>query len=271
MNKLTKLFDSGRRDLLSLYVTAGFPHRDATIPLLRALLADDGVDMIELGFPFSDPLADGPVIQRAGEQALAGGMSCAVLFEQLDSLREELSASPKPVLLMGYFNPLLQYGVERFCAAAAAAGISGLIVPDLPVELYAAAYRPAFERHGLAFVPLVTPDTPEPRLRYIDALAGGFLYLVAVAGTTGTDAVFDAERGARLEHLTTLGLRHPLMIGFGIHDRVSFQAACRYAAGAIIGTALIRALGQGGDPAAIVRAFVRSIRAEEASRQTLCR
>lgn len=259
-HKLNKLLQDRPNDLLSLYVTAGFPRIDSTQPILRALLNEDGVDLIELGFPFSDPLADGPVIQRSSERALANGMSLEVLFTQLSKLHAEIEASPKPILLMGYFNPVLQFGVERFCVAAATAGISGIILPDLPVEIYAEQYQSMFEAHGLAFVPIVTPATPEPRLRRIDALANGFLYVVATPGITGSRAGVDAEKSATLARMRNLGLRNPLLVGFGIHDAASFERACEHTAGAIVGTAFIEALEGVEDVSAGVRTFARSIR-----------
>ena len=258
MNKLTRLFAAKPNDLLALYFTAGYPALHDTPRILRALL-DGAVDMIEVGFPFSDPLADGPVIQRSSETALRNGMSLAVLFEQLRGLESELRAAAKPVVLMGYFNPVLQYGVERFCAHAAAAGISACILPDLPMAEYLEQYRETFVRHGLAFVPLITPSTPEERIRFIDRNTDGFLYLVSSSATTGSGAGITADMTAQFERIRALNLRNPLLIGFGIHDRASFQAACRSASGAIIGTAFIQALSTGEEVEAAVPRFIRSV------------
>ncbi|NDC78141.1 MAG: tryptophan synthase subunit alpha [Chitinophagia bacterium] len=254
MSRLQPLFDRKRRGVLNVYCTAGFPRRDDTLPVLRAL-EGHGADIIELGMPYSDPLADGPVIQRSNATALANGMSIPLLFSQLEALRPSVGL---PVILMGYLNPILQYGFERFCADAARVGIDGLILPDLPEYEYEHVYGPIIRAHGLDFSFLVTPETSEERVRRLDALSNGFLYAVSSSSTTGGDSDMGPVEGY-LGRLRKFALRNPVLVGFGIRDRGGFLAACKHAEGAIIGSAYIRALEAGGDVDVATERFLQAI------------
>ena len=223
--------------MLNIYCTAGFPELGSTLPVMQAL-QDNGADLIELGMPYSDPLADGPVIQASSSVALHNGMTIALLFEQLRGFREKITI---PVLLMGYLNPVLQYGFERFCTDAAAAGIDGLILPDLPMFEYETEYGSIIRKSGLDFIFLVTPETGAERIARLDSLSTGFLYAVSSSSTTGnTRSLSDQEPYFR--KLREMKLKNQVLIGFGIRDRVTFDEACSFANGAIIGTAYIKAL-----------------------------
>jgi len=254
MSRLQQCFARKRTRVLNVYCTAGFPHLDDTLGILRALEAH-GADIVELGMPYSDPLADGPVIQQSNAAALANGMSIPLLFEQLEALRPAVTL---PVVLMGYLNPVLQYGFDAFCARAAAVGVDGLILPDLPEYEFEHHYGPVIRRHGLDFSFLVTPETSEARIRRLDALSTGFLYAVSASSTTGGDK--DMPQVADyLARLRGYALRNPVLVGFGIRDREGFLAACRQAEGAIIGSAYIRALEAGGNVDDATRRFLQGI------------
>lgn len=240
--------------LLSIYFTAGFPELEDTVPILRELEAA-GADLVEIGLPFSDPLADGPTIQQSSTHALQNGMTTARLFEQLKDIRREVSL---PLILMGYFNPVLQYGVEHFCQRCAEVGIDGLILPDLPLDIYEKEYRPVLERHGLSMVFLISPQTSDARIRQIDAASDSFIYMVSSASTTGVQQGFGPAQQAYFERIHSLRLRHPQLVGFGIGDAESFRTATRHAKGAIIGSAFIRLLRQQG--IAGIREFIKGIR-----------
>jgi tryptophan synthase alpha chain len=219
-------------------------------------LQENGVDIIELGMPYSDPLADGPVIQASGSKALDNGMSITVLFEQLQNLRKEINV---PVILMGYMNPVLQYGFEKFCKDAAALGVDGLILPDLPEFEFEHEYGAVIKKYGLDFIFLVTPETSETRVRKLDTLSSGFLYAVSSSATTGSDKDFNAVE-KYLQKLQSLQLNNPVLVGFGIKDKETFDSACKYANGAIIGTAFIKELEKGNEVTATVKKFISSIR-----------
>lgn len=255
MNRIDQLFNEKAGGILSIYCTAGFPRLTDTLPLLEAL-QEEGADMIELGMPYSDPLADGPVIQQSNQQAIANGMNMTVLFEQLQNMRQSIRI---PVLLMGYLNPVLQYGVEKFCAAASAAGVDGLIIPDLPIHEYETEYQSLFEKYGLHLVFLVTPETTEGRIRRIDALSKGFLYAVSSSAITGGSKDLSGQ-SAYFNKLSGMGLKNPLMIGFGIKDATDFKLATQSARGAIIGSAFIRALSGNGDIRPITKEFINRIK-----------
>jgi tryptophan synthase alpha chain len=242
MSRIQELFQRKKNNVLSVYCTAGFPALDSTLPVMKAL-QQSGADMIELGMPYSDPLADGPVIQASGTVALANGMTLSTLFQQLKDFRKEIQL---PVLLMGYLNPALQYGFEHFCRDAAAAGVDGLILPDLPMQEFEKEYSPLIRKYDLDFVFLVTPETSVERVRKLDALSTGFLYAVSTSSTTGRNIDL-SDKADYFARLKSLDLRNPVLIGFGIKDRKSFSKACEYANGAIIGTAFIRAL-EGAEP-----------------------
>ena len=273
MSRIKELFAKKKKNVLNIYCTAGYPQLDSTLTVMKAL-QDSGADLIELGMPYSDPLADGPVIQASSGRALENGMTIARLFSQLQGFRSSITV---PVLLMGYMNPVLQYGFDKFCAAAAAAGVDGLILPDLPIFEFETEYGPIIQKYGLDFIFLVTPETSPERIRRVDALGSAFLYAVSSSSTTGKDKDLN-EQQAYFERLQQMGLRNPVLVGFGIRDKASFEAACRHANGAIIGTAYIRALeaaesdaaaggvaipggasGGGGDIAGATKKFLSTI------------
>ena len=259
MNRLTHLFQTKTTDVLNVYFTAGFPRLTDTVPVLRAL-QDAGADLVEIGMPYSDPVADGETIQRSNQQALDNGMTVATLFEQLKDVRQQ--GITVPILLMGYLNPVVQFGVENFCRQCQAVGVDGLILPDLPLDVYEREYRPLLAHYGLRVVFLATPQTSAARVRQLDELADGFIYLVAAAGTTGAQTDMNADVDAYLARTKALGLRNPTLVGFGISDAASFAAASRHTSGAIIGSAFIRLLQQTPAPeqAAAIREFVAGIR-----------
>ena len=256
-NRIATAFQS-KKNLLNTYFTAGYPSLHDTIPLAQALV-NAGADILEIGMPFSDPLADGPVIQHSSTVALANGMSLPVLFEQLKDLRKAVPYTP--VLLMGYLNPVMQFGVEAFLKRAAEVGVDGLILPDLPLDEYEEMYHALFRQYGLKAVFLITPQTSEARIRRLDALSDAFLYLVSGPGTTGGTTLPDAEiQRQYFERIAGMSLQNPRLIGFGIADKAGFDRACQYADGAIIGSALIRALENADDAPAAATQFVRGIR-----------
>jgi tryptophan synthase alpha chain len=237
MSRIKKLFEKKNKNILSVYFTAGFPSLDSTLTVMKSL-QDAGADMIELGIPYSDPLADGPVIQSSGTAALANGMTITRLFRQLKDFRNKIQL---PVLFMGYMNPVLQYGFENFCRDAAEAGVDGLILPDLPMFEFEKEYATPVRKYGLDFVFLVTPETEDTRLRKLDQLSSGFIYAVSSSSTTGKMATL-SDHEKYFKRLQTMQLQNPVLIGFGIRDRFSFSKACSYASGAIIGTAYIKVL-----------------------------
>jgi tryptophan synthase alpha chain len=241
MSRIRELFQLKKNNILNVYCTAGFPELNSTLPVMKAL-QQSGADMIELGMPYSDPLADGPVIQASSTTALANGMTLSKLFEQLKDFRNSIQL---PVLLMGYMNPVLQYGFENFCRDAAATGVDGLILPDLPIHEFEKEYGSRIRKYNLDFVFLVTPETQADRIQKLDELSTGFLYAVSSSSTTGKskDLSDQEEYFARLK---SMHLRNPVLIGFGIRDRESFSKACSYANGAIIGTAYIKAVDGAG-------------------------
>ena len=254
MSRIKELFSKKQHDILNVYCTAGFPEADSTITVIKAL-QDAGADMVELGMPYSDPLADGPVIQASGLKALENGMTIALLFSQLKTLRQEIHL---PVVLMGYMNPVLQYGFEKFCADASACGIDGLILPDLPEYEFQNEYGAIIRKYGLDFIFLVTPETSEARVRRLDDLSSGFLYGVSSSATTGKDKDFTAVE-QYLEHLRGMQLKNPVLVGFGIKDSHTFRSASRFANGGIIGTAYIKAIDGATDLAKATRTFIDGI------------
>jgi tryptophan synthase alpha chain len=256
MNRLKSRLAQRGGHILNVYFTAGYPQLDSLPRVLRAL-DQAGVDLIELGIPFSDPLADGPTIQAANQTALDNGMHLRLLLAQLREVRAEIQA---PIILMGYLNSVLQYGVSAFLADAQAAGVDGLILPDLPVEVYARDYQAEFEAHGLGLCFLVTPRSSEERIRRLDALSQGFLYVVSSAAITGGSTGISPAQVAYFQRLADMGLSKPRLIGFGISDGQDFAQACAHADGAIIGSAFIRHLAQHGDDPAAIGRFIQSIR-----------
>jgi tryptophan synthase alpha chain len=254
MTRLKKLFDTKLSKVLNVYCTAGYPTLDSTLTVIHAL-EQHGADLVEIGMPYSDPLADGPVIQESGAKALSNGMSIEVLFEQLKPLRDTVQL---PVVLMGYMNPVLQYGFEKFCAAAAAVGVDGLILPDMPAYEFETKYGAVVKKYGLDFIFLVTPETPAERIQYLDSLSAGFIYAVSASATTGSALNFDAV-DTYLEKLKNMQLQNPILVGFGVKDAASFELATKHTAGAIIGSAFIKALENSVDVTVTTASFLSSI------------
>jgi len=255
MNRLNNLFNSKKDNLLSIYFTAGYPEVNTTLDIAVAL-EKAGVDFLEIGFPYSDPVADGPTIQHSSEKALENGMNLHLLFDQLADLRKRVSI---PILLMGYVNPMVQYGVENFCKKAAEAGIDGIIVPDLPMYEYETLYAGYFKANNLSNIFLVTPQTSEDRIRKIDDLTDSFIYLLSSSSITGGNLQVSVNIEDYYKRVKTMQLKNPAIIGFGISDNKSFTKACEYAAGAIVGSAFVKLLGTENYLEKIT-GFVKSIR-----------
>lgn len=254
-NRLTKLFEDKKSSVLNIYCTAGYPRLQSTNEVIDALQSN-GADIIELGIPYSDPIADGPVIQQSNMQALENGMSIPVLFKQLEKIKDNIQV---PVILMGYMNPVLQYGVEKFCEDAAAVGISGIILPDLPMYEFETQYQPLFKKHNLKFIFLVTPETSEERIRQIDNLSSGFIYAVSSSSTTGKNKAI-GDQGSYFKKLQEMKLKNPVLVGFGIKDKETFDAVCKYTNGAIIGSAYINALKSAKNVSQATNAFIKSVK-----------
>lgn len=254
MSRLKKIFQRPTKRILNVYCTAGYPQLHSTVEVMKAL-QDNGADIIELGMPYSDPLADGPVIQQSSSTALANGMTISVLFEQLKDFRKTIQV---PVVLMGYMNPVLQYGFEKFCADAAAIGIDGLILPDLPEYEFEMEYGPVIKKYQLDFTFLVTPETSVERVKKLDSLSSGFLYAVSSSSTTGSQTQAGGM-GDYLQRLKTLSLQNPVLVGFGIHNKTTFDTVCQLADGGIIGSAYIKALENMADVNAATKSFLSSI------------
>lgn len=236
-NRLTRLFEQKKTGVLNMYCTAGFPQLESTAEVITAL-QNNGADIIEIGIPYSDPIADGPVIQQSNMIALSNGMSIPVLFEQLKKIKDTVQV---PLILMGYMNPVLQYGIEKFCADAEEARVSGVILPDLPMYEFETEYQQLFKKHNLNFIFLVTPETDEERIRQIDKLSSGFIYAVSSSSTTGKNKAI-ADQSSYFKKLQDMKLNNPVLVGFGIKDKETFTAACKYTNGAIIGSAYIKAI-----------------------------
>ncbi len=254
MSRLSELFIKQNERVLNVYCTAGFPQLNSTLKVMKSL-QDNGANIIELGMPYSDPLADGEVIQSSGNVAIANGMTIDTLFEQLTAMRKTIHI---PVVLMGYMNPILQYGFETFCKKAKEVGVDGLILPDLPLFEFENIYGKMIQDNNLDFVFLVTPETPEDRLRKLDALSSGFLYAVSSSATTGKDKDF-SKVALYLQKLQAMQLKNPVLVGFGIKDKETFNAVCAYSNGAIIGSAYINALSKGIDVEATTAEFLTSV------------
>ena len=257
MSRIKELFSRKNNNILNVYCTAGYPSLEDTLPLMRAL-QEAGADMIELGMPYSDPLADGPTIQSSSSRALANGMTIHTLFDQLHHFRKEIHL---PVLLMGYMNPVLQYGFEKFCRHASEAGIDGLILPDLPMFEFEKEFAPVIKKYGLDFVFLVTPETKDDRIRKLDQLTSGFLYAVSSSSTTGKNTSIGDQK-EYFNRLQNMKLKNPVLIGFGIKDKTGFSEACSYANGAIVGTAFIKVLekASAAELPALTGAFIKSLK-----------
>ncbi len=263
MNRLQALFASKPKNLLSIYYTAGFPDLDDTL-FIAQKLEEAGVDFIEIGFPYSDPVADGPIIQESSKKALENGMSLPVLFQQLEHLRAQVQI---PVVLMGYINVVLQYGVEKFCKKCQDLGIDACIIPDLPLEVYKSQYESLFKKYHLSFISLISPATSVARIHEIDAVDSAFIYMVSSAATTGKNLQIEEATEAYFERISSMGLRHPLMVGFGISNASSFALAAKYASGAIVGSAFVKALHESGkslDFSAFRRSFLDGTQKDKA-------
>ena len=244
MNRINQLFDSGRNDLLSIYFCAGYPQVGNTSEVIK-VLEQNGVDMIEIGIPFSDPMADGAVIQNAASLALKNGMSLRKLFDELEGIRKDVNI---PLILMGYLNPIMQYGFEKFCESCREHGIDGCIIPDLPFNDYRDHYRAIAEKYGIKVIMLITPETSEERIRIIDDNTDGFIYMVSSAAITGAQKSFGDQKKEYFGRIKSMNLRNPRMIGFGISNKETFDMACEYASGGIIGSKFVDLLGETNDP-----------------------
>jgi tryptophan synthase alpha chain len=256
MRRINKLFNEKNNGILSIYFTAGFPGLNSTREILSQL-QESGVDLIEIGIPFSDPLADGPVIQQSSQKALENGMNLKLLFEQLKNFRDEIHI---PVLLMGYLNPVMQFGVESFAAKCKETGIDGAIIPDLPLAEFEKHYQEIFAKNNLKNIFLVSPQTSEERLQKIDAISDSFIYLVSSNSTTGAKKGFTEEQLAYFRRMKNAKLKNPTLIGFGISDAEGFNTASAYSCGAIVGSAFVKRLETSTDLKQDINEFVNSIK-----------
>lgn len=248
MNRIHTLFQTKQNGILSVYFTAGYPNLNDTTTILKEL-QQKGINLVEIGIPFSDPMADGPVIQQSSTIALRNGMSLRLLFDQLKDIRNEVSI---PLILMGYLNPIMQYGFENFCKSCAECGIDGVIIPDLPFADYLANYKETADRYDVKMIMLITPETTEERIRLIDEHTDGFIYMVSSASTTGAQQSFTEQKQDYFRRINSMQLRNPRLIGFGISNKATFDAACANASGAIIGSKFVQLLGQEATPALAV-------------------
>ena len=255
MNRIDKLFKQETNKVLSVYFTAGFPNLNDTVPVIQSL-EKNGVRLIEIGIPFSDPMADGPVIQASGSKALENGMNLKTLFSQLSTIRESVQI---PLVLMGYLNPIMQFGFEHFCAEAKRCGIDGVIIPDLPFEEYMKNYKSIADEHGLHVIMLITPETSDERIRLIDEHTGGFIYMVSTASVTGAKSAFGVDNLAYFRRVNAMKLKNPRLIGFGISNKSTFDAACDNASGAIIGSKFVSLLESEETVERAVRRLVEGI------------
>ncbi len=255
MNRIKQLFKD-KKDILSIYYTAGYPNIEDTVPILETLEAS-GADLVELGIPFSDPLADGPTIQHSGETALKNGMSLKVLFEQLKDVRKKVSI---PIILMGYINTVHKYGIEEFAKKCNEVGVDGVILPDLPFQEYLDNYKATFDENGVSNIFLITPQTPEERIKLIDEKTNGFIYMVSSAAVTGAKKGLSAAQLAYFERVNKLNLNNPALIGFGIGDHESYVETCKYADGAIIGSAFVKLIGEAKDLHGEIKTFIQSVK-----------
>ena len=253
INRIDKKFQEDKK-LLSIYFSAGHPSLEDTVPILKKLQAAK-VDMVEIGLPFSDPLADGPTIQESSTQALSNGMTTDKLFSQLENIREYINI---PLVLMGYFNPMMQFGIEKFCQCCESIGIDGLIIPDLPVDVYHEKYKVLFDKHGLYNMFLITPQTPENRIRYIDKVSNGFIYMVSSASVTGAKNNFGDSQKDYFKRISGMRLSSPTVVGFGISNASTYSTAIEHSNGAIIGSAFIKFLEDKG--VTKIADFINSIR-----------
>jgi tryptophan synthase alpha chain len=256
MNRIDKLFDVKKTHILSVYFTAGYPQLDSTVNIIKAL-AEAGTDMIEIGIPFSDPMADGPVIQRSNEKALENGMNLNLLFNQLSDIRKEVKI---PLLLMGYLNPVIQFGVENFCMQCMRIGIDGVILPDLPPLVYTEEYLSIFNKYNLYNILLISPQSSIERISDIDKISRGFIYMVSSSSVTGSKVNFTDDQMSYFRRVSEMNLENPCLIGFGISNRETFINAGKYARGGIIGSAFVKTLRKEGNMTGNITQFIKEIR-----------
>jgi len=256
MNRIEKLFNNKKRNILSIYFTAGYPQLNDTLSVINEL-DKAGVDMIEIGMPFSDPVADGPVIQRSSEKSLQNGMSLNLLFKQLENIR---MITDIPLILMGYINPFFRFGMGNFINKCHETGIDGTIIPDLPVEEYLKSYASLFKKNDIINIFMISPQTPDERIIYLDSISKGFLYMVSTSSTTGIKRGFDNSQTVYFRKIKNLKLKTPGLIGFGISDKSSFDQASAYSSGAIIGSAFISVLDEKGQLTEKISRFIRLLK-----------
>lgn len=256
MNRIEELFKRKSQRILNVYFTAGYPQLNDMSGIMEEL-ERSGADLIEIGIPFSDPIADGPTIQESNAIALANGMTLKLLLEQLEGIRSKVNI---PIILMGYINPIVQYGIEAFCQKCEEVGVDGLILPDLPMFEYLEVHKPLFEKHGLFNIFLITPQTSESRIREIDENSNGFIYMVSSASTTGAKTGISNEQEAYFERVNTMNLKNPTLIGFGISNKETFNKACKNANGAIIGSAFVKAISQEGEMTKNINEFIQAVK-----------
>lgn len=256
MNRINQLFDTQKSKILSIYFCAGHPTLDSTRSVIKAL-EKNGIDMIEIGIPFSDPMADGPVIQEAATCALRNGMSLKRLFDQLEGIRREVTI---PLILMGYLNPIMQFGFENFCRRCRECGIDGVIIPDLPFKDYMNDFKATAEAYDIKMIMLITPETSEERIRLIDDHTDGFIYMVSSAAITGAQKDFNEQKLAYFRRIEAMQLHTPRMIGFGISNRQTFESACAHASGAIIGSRFVSLLYKERDPERAIQRLLAALK-----------
>lgn len=255
-NRIESLFERKAERILSVYFSAGYPALDSTAKIMESL-EQSGADIIEVGIPFSDPIADGPTIQESNKVALENGISLKLIFEQLADIRNRVNI---PIIMMGYINPVLQYGLEDFCAKCQEVGVDGLILPDLPMQEYLDEYKTIFERHGLLNIFLITPQTSDDRINQIDANSTGFIYMVSSASTTGAKVGISDSQELYFERVKAMKLQNPALIGFGISNKETFDRACKFSSGAIIGSAFINILSGSKDLETDISSFIKSVK-----------
>lgn len=256
MNRIDRLFKEKKGNILSVYFTAGYPQSDSATGIIKSL-ESAGADMIEIGIPFSDPMADGPVIQQSNQKALQNGMTLKLLFRQLKNIREDVKI---PLILMGYLNPVLQFGFEDFCIECQRTGIDGVILPDLPPQIYVEKYLPLFNRYGLYNILLISPQSSVERICAIDKISSGFIYMVSSSSVTGTRANFSEDQISYFKRIREMNLENPSLIGFGISDTETFNNTGKYARGGIVGSAFVKVLGKKGNLEGNISEFIHSIR-----------
>ena len=256
MNRITTLFENKHNSILSIYYPAGYPNLNDTVSILN-VLQSKGVDMVEIGIPFSDPMADGPVIQEASTQALRNGISLRLIFNQLKDVRKD--GIHIPIILMGYLNPIMQYGFDAFCQSCAETGVDGVIIPDLPFADYMADYKPVADKYDLKMIMLITPETAEERIRQIDAHTSGFIYMVSSAATTGAQKSFDEQKQAYFRKINAMQLENPRLVGFGISNKATYDAAAQNSRGGIIGSKFVQLLKSEESPEKAIDKFIENI------------